>query len=178
MDLEHAYRQYGPLVLRRCRRLLRDEGLALDAMQDVFVEVLRRNDRIDATAPSALFLRVATNVCLNRLRWKRRHPEDADDQLLMQLAATIPDGESRSTARRILDRIFRHEAESTLTIAVMHYVDRMTLEEVAAESGLSVSGVRKRLRTLRARLPADQRIESFARAEAREEAREEEGAEA
>jgi len=29
----------------------------------------------------------------------------------------------------------------------------MTLEEVAAESGLSVSGVRKRLRTLRARLP-------------------------
>ncbi len=34
----------------------------------------------------------------------------------------------------------------------MHYVDGMTLEEVARESGLSVSGVRKRLRTLKERV--------------------------
>ncbi len=34
----------------------------------------------------------------------------------------------------------------------MHYVDGMTLEEVAGEVGLSVSGVRKRLRTLKARV--------------------------
>ena len=101
----------------------------------------------------AFFLRVATNVCLNRLRWSRRHPEDRDDELLHRIAAEAPDGEGRSSARRLLDRIFRRESESTLAIAVMHYVDRMTLEEVAQESGLSVSGIRKRLRTLRARLP-------------------------
>ena len=41
----------------------------------------------------------------------------------------------------------------TGVIAVLHHVDGMTLEEVAAEVGLSVSGVRKRLRTLKARLP-------------------------
>jgi RNA polymerase sigma-70 factor (ECF subfamily) len=35
-------------------------------------------------------------------------------------------------------------------MAVMHYVDGMTYEEVAREVGLSVSGVRKRLRTLKA----------------------------
>ena len=35
-------------------------------------------------------------------------------------------------------------------MAVMHLLDGMTLEEVAAEFGLSVSGVRKRLRTLKA----------------------------
>ena len=34
-------------------------------------------------------------------------------------------------------------------MAVMHLLDGLTLEEVAAETGLSVSGVRKRLRTLR-----------------------------
>jgi hypothetical protein len=31
----------------------------------------------------------------------------------------------------------------------MHLVDGMTLEQVAAETGLSVSGVRKRLRVLK-----------------------------
>jgi RNA polymerase sigma-70 factor (ECF subfamily) len=153
IDLGQAYRQFGPMVLRRCRRLLRDEGEAVDAMHDVFVALLRRHEEIDAAAPSAFYLRVATNVCLNRLRHARRHPEDRDDELLHRIAAEAPDDEDRSAARRLLDRIFRRESESTLAIAVMHYVDRMTLEEVAAEVGLSVSGVRKRLRTLRARLP-------------------------
>ena len=37
-------------------------------------------------------------------------------------------------------------------MAVLHYVDRMTLEEVAEEMGMSVSGVRKRLRGLHAAL--------------------------
>jgi RNA polymerase sigma-70 factor (ECF subfamily) len=37
-------------------------------------------------------------------------------------------------------------------MAVMHYVDGMTLEETAAAVGLSVSGVRKRLAALRMRL--------------------------
>jgi RNA polymerase sigma-70 factor (ECF subfamily) len=38
---------------------------------------------------------------------------------------------------------------------VLHHVDGFSLEEVAAEVGLSVSGVRKRLRTLKARLPGE-----------------------
>jgi RNA polymerase sigma-70 factor (ECF subfamily) len=34
-------------------------------------------------------------------------------------------------------------------MAVMHYVDGLTLQEVSMAVGLSVSGVRKRLRTLK-----------------------------
>ena len=156
IDVEQAYRQFGPLVLRRCRRLLRDEGRAMDAMQDVFVEVLRRHDRLDAGAPAALFMRVATNVCLNRLRTVRRRKEDPTDDLLMDIAAALPDREEQSAARRMLTRIFGGRTDSTFEIAVLHYVDRMTLEEVAHEVGLSVSGVRKRLRTLRERLPVEE----------------------
>jgi RNA polymerase sigma-70 factor (ECF subfamily) len=36
-------------------------------------------------------------------------------------------------------------------MAMLHYVDGLTLEETAARSGLSVSGVRKRLAGLKAR---------------------------
>ncbi len=155
IDVEQAYRQHGPLVLRRCRKLLRDEGRAMDAMHDVFVEVLRRHETLELEAPGALFMRVATNVCLNRLRTMRRRPEDGADDVLLRIAAEAPDREAQSSARRLLARIFQRETESTLEIAVLHYVDRMTLEEVAHEVGLSVSGVRKRLRTLRARLPVE-----------------------
>jgi RNA polymerase sigma-70 factor (ECF subfamily) len=144
------------MVLRRCRTLLRDENKALDAMHDVFLELLRRESRLDAKAPAGLLLTTATHVCLNRLRSERRRPEDPDDDLLVRIASLGSDAEDLSLARRALDRIFGGEPDSTRLIAVLLYVDRLTLEEVAAEVGMSVSGVRKRLRTLRKRLPIAQ----------------------
>ncbi len=155
LDVEGAYLRYGPMVLRRCRRLLRHDAKAQDAMQDVFVSLLRHGERLDETALSALLLRVATNVCLNKMRTDRRHPEDRDDELLQRIAGTDGDGESRTVASNLLGKLFRADdplAASTRTIAVMHLVDGLTLEEVAREAELSLSGVRKRLRTLRGRL--------------------------
>ena len=46
-------------------------------------------------------------------------------------------------------RIFSNEKESTRAIAVMHYVDKMKLETIASEIGLSLSGVKKRLKKLK-----------------------------
>jgi len=157
VDVETCYRRFGPMVLRRCRRLLRDEEQAVDAMHDVFVQLLREQGRLDLAHPSSLLWRIATNTCLNRIRSARRRPEDPQDELLGRIADQT-DEEARSIARRTLDRIFSREPVSTRQIAVMHLVDGMTLEEVAAEVGLSVSGVRKRLRTLKERLNlADER---------------------
>ena len=147
-DVAALYQAHGPMVLRRCRRRLRDEGKAVDAMHDVFVEILKRHDRLHDAAPAALLLRVATHVCLNRLRTERRHPEDRDEALLLAIAGEDGDAESRALARRLLDRWLGRSPESTQLMAVLHYVDRLTLEEVAAEVGMSVSGVRKRLRAL------------------------------
>lgn len=151
MDIEGYYRRYGPMVLRRCRRLLKDEELAVDAMQDVFVKLVRYKGRLDASSPASLLYRMATNVCLNRLRTSRRKPETRDDELLCRLA-DLAGPEERLQARSSLFRLFGTEKESTGTIAALHLLDGMTLEEVASEVGMSVSGVRKRLRPLKARL--------------------------
>ncbi len=153
IDVEDYYRRYGPMVLRRCRSLLRDEQLAVDAMHDVFVNLITHRDRLEGGAASSLLWTIATRVCLNRLRSRRRRPEDPQSELLWQIAAA-EDPEERGLTRRLLDRIFAREPDSTGAIAVMHHLDGMTLEEVAEVVGMSVSGVRKRLRTLRAGLTA------------------------
>ena len=49
LDIEGLCERYGPMVLRRCRHLLRDEDEAMDVCQDVFVRVLERRDRLDAS---------------------------------------------------------------------------------------------------------------------------------
>jgi RNA polymerase sigma-70 factor (ECF subfamily) len=159
IDVEQYYRTYGPMVLRRCRHLLREEDLAVDAMQDTFVQLLRYQDRLKDQHPSSLLYRMATNVCLNRIRSRSRRPEDPQDELLERIARVDDDGPDRVAARSLLERLFAREKPSTRVIAVLHLVDGMTLEEVAAETGLSVSGVRKRLRPLRSRLAELEGIE-------------------
>lgn len=148
MEIEALYERYGPMVLRRCRKLLGDEERALDAMQEVFVLLLRHERRLRFDRPASLLLRMATNVCLNQLRSISRRRETGEDDLLSLVA---PDArvERRTLTGLFLDRLFSRNRETTQAIAVMHWVDGLTLEEVAKEVGLSVSGVRKRLRGLR-----------------------------
>lgn len=139
------------MVLRRCRKLLRDEDQALDAMQDTFVQLLRRRESLDDQAPSSLLYRIATNVCLNRIRYAKRHREDSGEDLLWRIAgADAPD--STAWARTVLAKLFAKERTSTQVIAVLHLMDGLTLQEVADEVGMSVSGVRKRLSKLKTRL--------------------------
>jgi RNA polymerase sigma-70 factor (ECF subfamily) len=148
LDVEALSLRYGAMVLRRCRRLLRDESEALDACQDVFVRLLVNRTRLDEAYPSSLLYRIATNVCLNRIRDRKRRPETPDEELLASIASAESPG-GLSDARMLLDRLFGRQPESSRTIAVLHYVDGFTLEEVARQTEMSVSGVRKRLRKLR-----------------------------
>jgi RNA polymerase sigma factor (sigma-70 family) len=136
------------MVLRRCRRLLGNNEEALDACQDVFVRVMEYRDRLNDGYPSSLLYRIATNVCLNRIRDRVRRPSTPDEERLASIAAAETPG-AGSEARLLLDWLFRRHPESSRTIAVLHYVDGLTYEEVANQTRLSVSGVRKRLRRLR-----------------------------
>ncbi|MEW6515497.1 MAG: RNA polymerase sigma factor [candidate division FCPU426 bacterium] len=154
VDIESYYRKYGPMVLRRCRTLLRHEEWALDALQEVFVNLLRHQERLHDAYPSSLLYRMATRVCLNLLRTRRRKPETPDEALLLSIAHE-PETENRVLAGAILDRLFARERPSTRAMLVMLYVDGLTLEEVARETGLSVSGVRKRVREFKARAQAE-----------------------
>lgn len=120
-------------------------------MQDVFVQLVQQHARLEDRGMSSLLYQMATHVSLNRLRSLRRHPQTPEDELLLQIASA-EDWEGQSVAGLALARLLGREPASTRVIAAMLYVDGMTLEEVAAEIGMSVSGVRKRLRVLKERL--------------------------
>lgn len=156
IDIDSTYCRYGPMVLRRCQRLLADPQKAEDAMQDVFVQLLLHQERLHGGALSSLLYRIATHVCLNRLRSERRRPEDPNDELLCKIANT-GDPENQSAARHLLDKLFGRDSQeglavSSRVIATLHLHDGLTLQEVARETGLSVSGIRKRLRGIQKRL--------------------------
>ncbi len=157
IDIAAYYEKYGPMVLRRCRFLLKDEERALDAMQEVFVKLLENQHRLEGTYPSSLLYRIATNVSLNMIRSNSRRKTNNNPDLIETIAGS-DDIAERTADKDALERIFQAEESSrrlsldkpsTREIAVMYYLDSMTYEEVARETGLSVSGVRKRLRSLK-----------------------------
>lgn len=154
------------MVLRRCRELLKDEARAMDAMQDVFVKLVEKKNSLTNDAPSSMLYRIATNHCLNVIRDNKKFVqhdfasegssekfEDGDKrESLLHHIANVSDTTEQLVASNMLDKLFRRHPESTRTIAVLHYYDGMTLDEVAEHVGMSVSGIRKRLRQLRSSL--------------------------
>ena len=140
------------MVFRRSMMLLKDESEAEDMVQNVFLRVFERWDSLDLSQPSSLLWNTATRLCLNRIRDKKRRGLDCNTSELLLSIACADDEQDSFEAKSLLAKIFSREQESTRTIAVLHYVDGMTLEETAREVGLSVSGVRKRLRGLQAKV--------------------------
>ena len=124
---------------------------ALDALQEVFTKLLLHKERLKSLYPSSLLFRISTNVCLNMIRGQLKHQPGNMKDILANIAL-YDESEDRLIINDILERIFKKEKKSTREIAVMHFVDGMTLKEVAAEVGLSFSGVRKRIRGLQQRI--------------------------
>jgi RNA polymerase sigma-70 factor (ECF subfamily) len=130
--------------------MLGNEDDALDAAQDVFVQLVREAKRLRGLYPSSLLYTMATNICLNRIRWKSRHAEISHDGNELSLFSNDR-GFDLVEARMIMDTIMSTESESTRTICFMYHADGMTLKEIGEAMGMSVSGVRKRLVTFSAR---------------------------
>jgi len=147
-ETESMYRRYGPMVLRRCRQLLRDEDSAADAMQETFLRVLRRGPLLSPRYPSSLLYRIATNVCLNQLRSRRRRPTTSADPLLPFLEGR-DSVEDQVLDAYLVEQVFAGSRQGTREAAEMLYLEGRTLAQTAEEVDLSISGVRKRMRLLR-----------------------------
>jgi len=141
IDLAAWYGKYGPMVIRRCRSMLGSEDEAMDAAQDVFFNLLKSEGRLSASFPSSLLYTMATNVCLNRLRSKKRDKAAGEIEGL----SVIDTGYDQVDARLLMDTILEDESEESRAIFFMYYADGMSLREIGETVGLSISGVRKRI---------------------------------
>ena len=144
INVEALYEKYGPMVIRRCRKILRNEDDALDAVQDVFVNLLLTGLRLHDKYPSSLLFTIATNVCLNRLRnSKRLSLKDFSNE--EDHKPFIDEGFEQVEAEIVMESILKDESEINRSIYFMYHIDGMTLKEIGETVGLSIAGVSKRI---------------------------------
>ncbi len=141
-EVERLYREYGPVVYRRCLRLLRDREAARDATQEVFVKLLRDISKLAGRETALPWIyRVATNHCLNVRRGVRRRGEEPGEAAL-ELA---PGAEVPFPERQLAARLLARFDAVTQAVAVGVLVDGMEHEELAAALGISRRTVSRKL---------------------------------
>ncbi len=135
------YREYGPVVYRRCVRLLGDRDAARDATQEVFVKLLRA-DRLLGDAEDVLpwIYRVTTHHCLDVRRNRAGPAQGGVEQLEVAAGAAAPYPE-----RRLAQQVLARFDPTTQAVAVGVLVDGMEREEVAGALGLSRRTVHRKL---------------------------------
>jgi RNA polymerase sigma-70 factor (ECF subfamily) len=137
------YRQYGPVVYRRCVALLHDREAARDATQEIFRKLLIDQKKLsERESVLPWIFRVATNHCLNERRNRGRRAEEELQPDLQVSTEAPPDlFPERQLAQQVLARF---DAE-TQAIAVGVFVDGMEHEEIAAMLGISRRTVLRKL---------------------------------
>jgi RNA polymerase sigma-70 factor (ECF subfamily) len=145
-EITALYRQWGPVVYRRCLRLLKSREEAQDATQQVFIQLLRHKARFAEQPEQAIpwVQAVATNVSLNRLRdgGRRASKLDSVHEEPPPQAAADQVMADQQLARKLLARADTPARE--LAVAVL--LGERTHEDVAASLGVSEKTVQRRLR--------------------------------
>jgi RNA polymerase sigma factor (sigma-70 family) len=109
---EVIYRRYSDMVRRHCERILSDPDDAQDAVQETFLRVYNRLDSFNGRwLLEAWIKRIATNICLDKLRQRNRRSGDSAPDVLhgMAFSRAAEDPEHvvirRAEVGRVLKRI-------------------------------------------------------------------------
>jgi RNA polymerase sigma-70 factor (ECF subfamily) len=150
-------------MLAVARRILRGDEEAHDAVQDAFLRAFRALDRFEGQARLSTWLhRIVVNACLMRLRHRKRHPEQAIDDLLPSFDDTghrldpgpawsedacglMETQELRKVVRDAIDRL----PDSHRTILVLRDIEGVSTEEAALGLGIRPEAAKMRLHRAR-----------------------------
>ncbi len=145
-EVSAAYRTYGRNVQRRCLSRLRDESLAQDAAQEVFIRLLRYGAGFREAQSEAWWLyRVADRVCWDLL--KRRGKVTAREQPVEQLDDIEgPADHGADTARRdLITRLFGRFDAKLQELAWLYFVVEVPQGEIGERLGWSRQTVNRKL---------------------------------
>lgn len=153
-------RAAGDRLLAIAYRILRDLGLAEDAVQQTLVLAWRELPQLrDVDKFDAWIHRLLVHACYAEARRGRRWASNV--RVLPVDGPTAPDEFVTVAQRDQLDRGFRRLPPEQRVVFVFHHYVGLTLLEIADQLGVPLGTVKSRLRyatnTLRAALEADLR---------------------
>lgn len=149
-EVAELYERLGHLVLRRCRAITRSDALADDALQKVFVKVMRYGASLrEADSQLRWLYRAADRCCFDLLGKQKRRAEVAEVD-----ERAGPDPTDQLAARDAVLSLLGRLGEKERRIAVLAWVDGMSQGQIAEETGTSRQTINKKLQRIQRRAEA------------------------
>lgn len=146
VTFEGCYRRVFPLVLAKCRRMLRGDADATDVAQEVFVRLWKHRELVqDHGALTAWLYRTSTHLVIDRARQRAFSQENLAHLHDALGGDALRDGEARFVSRAQLRSLLSSCSEAELEAAILNRVDRLTQPEVASVMGVGERTVRRLL---------------------------------
>ena len=150
-------RAYQARVLRLCASLLRDDALAEDAAQEIFLKAYQALASFRGRSAFSTWLyRIAANHCLDLLRRRRRERTESWEALVEasgdHLERLLQGGPDPATAAADADLVRRALAQlppDYQLILTLREVEGLSYEELAETLHCSLDAVKARLRRAR-----------------------------
>ncbi len=160
---ERLVREQGPRLLSVCRRFLRNEEDARDAVQEAFLSAYRSIGRFEQASRLGTWIhRIAVNCCLMRLRTRRRKPEEPIEDFLPKFAADghqLPPSLSwvgsaeelleRSQTRQVVREAIDRLPDTYRSVLLLRDLEELSTEEAAKLLEISENAVKIRLHRAR-----------------------------
>jgi RNA polymerase sigma factor (sigma-70 family) len=143
---EDSYRRVFPLVLAKCRRMLRGHADAADVAQEVFLRLWKQRDLIeDPQGLTAWLYQTSTRLVIDRAR---RSTLSRESLMYLQTIAFGEDAlsaEERFMSRQDLRVVVDGFPAKELEAAILNRLDRLTHPEIAEVMGVGERTVRRLL---------------------------------
>jgi len=142
---ERRHKEIYTHCFRMCSR---DAEKANDACQDTFVKVFTRKDLFtDATNGRAWLYRIASNTCLNQLRYDRRHPTDQlEDNVNSFDPQMQPDfGTEQESLRSSLEAAVAKLPLELREPFLLREMEEFSYEDASEQLGITVAACRQRV---------------------------------
>ncbi|NOZ86705.1 MAG: sigma-70 family RNA polymerase sigma factor [Deltaproteobacteria bacterium] len=144
-----AYEKYGPALLRKCERILRNKQDAEDVVQGLFLELIEKET---PGVELPYLYRACTNRCLNLLRNRKKRRELLERSRPVDDISITSNEPGRPLDMDILVKLIGGLDKKSREIFVYRFLDDMDQEEIAWLLGTTRKTVFKHLKKIRSRL--------------------------
>lgn len=143
------YRKYADKVYRKCITLLKDQGLAEDATQEIFVKIMLSLANFNEKAQFSTWVYSITyNFCIDIIRKQKKTKNLFVDDIerAPDVADEIPDEFLRSMEVKRLKIVLDTIPTDDHAILLMKYQDDMSIKDIAEGMGKTESAVKMKIK--------------------------------
>ncbi len=146
---EQLYGKYSTKVFSKCISLLKDEGRAQDATQDIFLKIFLNLSKFGGKSKFSTWIYSITyNYCIDLIRKKKKSGNIFSDEIerAPDLAEEVPDSALLEMEVKKLKIVLDIIPVGDKAVLLMKYQDDMSIREISETLNKSESAIKMKLK--------------------------------